>query len=232
MRTLTLDEKLYGGIAVLLVVLQVLFTLLLAPFLPSQQITISWLETIIYLILGYVGLRLATRSGFPEMMNPEINNKQRFVIPLLIGILFGAVTIIFDLINPIGTIHFPFPISLVVYPRAAILQQLLFTLFLVTFLVWLISSVILKENKQQQVFWGVATTIAIAYTLWQISLFLTYVGGLTPFFVVELIVLSGGFTLTAAYLYRDSGFLSAITAHLGQYLIWHIIWGGFAIALL
>jgi hypothetical protein len=49
---------------------------------------------------------------------------------------------------------------------------------------------------------------------------------------VELIVLSGGFTLTAAYLYRDSGFLSAITAHLGQYLIWHIIWGGFVIALL
>jgi len=32
--------------------------------------------------------------------------------------------------------------------------------------------------------------------------------------------------LLAAYYYRKYGFLAAISMRMGDYLVWHIIWGG------
>jgi hypothetical protein len=180
-------------------------------------------------VVGWVGVFLAPRTGFTEMWQKEVSNISRFLIPFLTGLGFGLISIIFDIIQPLGTESLiKFPASLVAYPLAGILEEIIFRLFLTTTFVWIISNMLLRGRWQEGVFWGVAAFLGVFYTLSQINLYQSLIGSLNLFVLAQFTVMIAANFIVAAFLYRKYGFLAALSMRMGDYLLWHIIWGAIA----
>jgi hypothetical protein len=209
-----------------MIVLAVLQTLL--PLAVNQGQQLSWIAVIVAALLGWVGLILTPKAGFPEMWDSTISTKQRIWFPFLVGAGLGVIMVLFDLLRPLGTdIQTRFPDSLVVFSFAGLFEEIIIHLFLTTFLVWLISTVILRNRYQDIVFWVAAIGIGILYWLLQVSAIRTYFPEKFSVVLVIQILFIIATTITAgAYAYRKSGFLAALSLRYGFYLIWHIIWGG------
>ena len=123
---------------------------------------------ILYGGLGFLGLKLSKKLGYAELWDPRISNKQRLLIPALVGISLGLFIILVDLIvgrfHTLGPFpHPPFPTSIVVSAAAGIGEELLFRLFFISFWVWLVCHVILKKKWQSQIFWIVTMMSALAF---------------------------------------------------------------------
>ena len=229
-------KKLSPSVLTYLLLLAVIVALrLLLLLFPSWQIAsqmVNLTDTFsigaIWLV-GWVGVILAARAGFAEMWQADIPNSKRWLIPFLIGLGFGALSIIFDSIQPLGDASLiKFPASLVAYPLAGILEEIIFRLFLTTTFVWVISNMLLRGRHQLGVFWGVAVFLGVFYTLSQLSLYQSLAGTLDLFIVAQFFVMIAANFIVTAYLYQKYGFLAAISMRMGDYLLWHIIWGAFA----
>jgi hypothetical protein len=131
-----------------------------------------------------------------------------------------------DVLQPLGSeVQIAFRASLVVYPMAGILEEILLRLFLTTMLVWLVSAVILRGRGQQTVFWVVAVVVGLMYAMLQMAAYTMVAGEVTFLAGVWFLVQIGCYFVVAAYIYRRYGFLAAVAMRMGDYLIWHIIWG-------
>jgi hypothetical protein len=53
-------------------------------------------------------------------------------------------------------------------------------------------------------------------------------GTLNFFIVAQFFIMIAANFIVAAFLYRKYGFLAAISMRMGDYLLWHIIWGAIA----
>jgi len=220
----------YLLILVVIVVLRLLLSLFPSGQIASQMVNLTDTFSIgaIWLI-GWVGVFLAARAGFAEMWQEDISNAKRWLIPFLIGLVFGLFSIIFDKIQPLGEASLiKFPASLVAYPLAGILEEIIFRLFLTTTFVWVISNMLLRGRRQVEVFWGVAVFLGVFYTLSQLSLYKSLMGTLDLFIAAQFFVMIGANFIVTAYFYRKYGFLAAISLRMGDYLLWHIIWGAIA----
>ena len=220
----------YLLILVVIVVLRLLLSLFPSGQIASQMVNLTDTFSIgaIWLI-GWVGVFLAARAGFAEMWQEDISNAKRWLIPFLIGLVFGLFSIIFDKIQPFGEASLiKFPASLVAYPLAGILEEIIFRLFLTTTFVWVISNMLLRGRRQVEVFWGVAVFLGVFYTLSQLSLYKSLMGTLDLFIAAQFFVMIGANFIVTAYFYRKYGFLAAISLRMGDYLLWHIIWGAIA----
>jgi hypothetical protein len=82
--------------------------------LPASKIVLALANAGIILVfyggLGFLGLKLARKIGFSDIWDSEISNRQRFLIPAIVGIGTGILIIIGDAIfsqfHDLG----PFPI--------------------------------------------------------------------------------------------------------------------------
>jgi hypothetical protein len=220
----------YLLILVVIVILRLLISLFPSEQIASQMVNLTDTLSIgaIWLV-GWVGVFLAPRTGFAAMWQPDISNIKRFLIPFLIGVGFGLITIIFDYIQPLGEGSLiKFPASLVAYPLAGILEEIIFRLFLTTTLVWIISNMLFSGRWQEGVFWGVAVFLGVFYTLSQLSLYQSLMGTIDLFILAEFFIVIAANFIVAAFLYRKYGFLAAISMRIGDYLLWHIFWGAIA----
>jgi hypothetical protein len=222
-------------ITYLLILVVIVILRLLISLFPSEQIAVQMVNLTDTLsigaiwLVGWVGVFLAPRTGFAEMWQKDISNIKRFLIPFLIGSGFGLITIIFDYIRPLGeTSLIKFPASVVAYPLAGILEEIIFRLFLTTTFVWIISNILFRSRWQVEAFWGVAVFLGVFYTLSQISLYQSLVGTIDLFILAQFFVVVAVNFIVAAYLYRKYGFLAALSMRMGDYLLWHIIWGAIA----
>lgn len=218
--------KIYLGLIAMMVILAGMQTVLALEVNQGQQT--SWLFVIIVALLGGIGLLLSTRTGFPEMWDPQISNQKRFWIPALVGVGLGVIMFLFDLAQPLGSeAQTRFPDSLIVFSLAGIIEEVIIHLFLTTFLIWLVSGLLLKGRYQEPIFWVVAAGGAGLYWLVQVQAIRTYFPeqfsitlGAQVFLVIVVTITAG------AYLFRKGGFLAALSLRYGFYLVWHIIWGG------
>jgi len=221
--------KSYLGIFAFVIALRlILFFVPVEYVLPNQEQMAAIPTILVIFALGLIGLRLTPKAGFAEMMDATISNKQRFLIPSLVGLGFGVVSVIFDVLQPLGAdIQIKLPGSLLVYPIGGVLEEIMFRLLLTTFLVWFISTIIFKGKRQNQVFWIVAIVVGLFYAFLQIGGYAMLTGLRVELLVaLRFIVLIGVFFILAAYLFRKYGFLAAVSMRLADYLIFHIIWGG------
>jgi hypothetical protein len=180
-------------------------------------------------MVGWVGVYLAARTGFAEMWQADIPHMKRFVFPALIGAGIGIITIVFDAIQPLGEESLiKFPASLVAYPLAGILEEIIFRLFMTTTLVWIVSNMLLGGRWQEVVFWGVTTFLGMFYTFNQLSIYRSLVGSIELLIALRFFIVIGVSSILAAYFYRKYGFLAAISFRMGDYLLWHVIWGAIA----
>lgn len=100
---------------------------------------------------GVLGLKLSQMLGYANIWDLKVSNKQKFLIPAIVGIAIGIFFIITDTIlarfHTLGPLpHPPFPISLVASITSGIGEEIIFRLFFISFWVWLISCVILRNR--------------------------------------------------------------------------------------
>lgn len=69
-------------------VVVVLLLLLAAPLAPAGTAALPM--TLLWAAIGAVAVAVATRLGFPDLLDPEVSNASRLAAPLLLGIGTGA----------------------------------------------------------------------------------------------------------------------------------------------
>jgi hypothetical protein len=248
MKKLSLSIKIYIILIIILASLTAVSVFLpqgsSLPTLPDQELPApkpvlalvnAGIGLILYGGLGFLGLRLSQKLGFAELWDTNVSNRQRFLIPALIGVGVGLFFILTDMIlsrlHPLGPLpHPPFPTSLAASAAAGIGEEIIFRLFFISFWVWLISNVILHKRWQHQIFWLVAIVSALAFAGGHIPavmfLFgLQRVNDIPLALMSEIILLNGGVSLLAAHYFRKFGFLAPVGIHFWTDVIWHVIWG-------
>jgi hypothetical protein len=248
MKKVSLSIKIYIGLVITLAILSAVnvflpqgsFSLLLPKQeLPAPKPVLALVNAaamlLLYGSLGFLGLRLSQKLDYAGLWDARVSNKQRFLIPALIGIGLGVFFIIADAVlsrfHTLGTLpHPPFPASLVASAAAGIGEELIFRLFFISFWVWLISRVILKKRWKNQIFWIMAVLSTIAFVAGHIPSVMIILGLNTvskiPFaLMTEIIVLNGILSIFAAYYFRKFGFLAPVGIHFWTDVVWHIVWG-------
>jgi hypothetical protein len=113
---------------------------------------------------------------------------------------------------------------------AGIGEEILFRLFFVSFWVWIVSHLFLRDRAGAAAFWVVAVISARAFAASHLpSVMLLFgfhgAGDLPPALILELILLNGALSLFAAEYLRKYGFLAALGVHLWTDVVWHVVWG-------
>jgi hypothetical protein len=172
---------------------------------------------------------------FAEIWDPAISNRQRFLVPALIGaglgLFFIPVDILFSAWHGLGPLpHPPFPTSIVASIAAGIGEEIIFRLFFISFWVWLVSAVVLKGRWQGLVFWIVAVISGLAFAVAHLPSVMIVMGfdsiqTIPASLIIELALLNGLLSLFAAHYFRIYGFLAAVGIHFWTDVIWHVVWG-------
>ena len=247
-KSLSLSIKIYIGLIITLAILAALNIFLpqgsFLPTLPQQELPApkpvlalvsAGIMLILYGGLGFVGLKLSLKLGFPDIWDSKVSIKQRLLTPALIGsgigIFFILADTIFSRFHTLGPLlHPPFPTSLVASATAGIGEELIFRLFFLSFGIWLISYVILKKRWQKQIFWIIAVFSSLAFALAHVPSVMILFGfnsinEIPLALMSEIILLNGVVSLFAAYYFKKSGFLAAVGIHFWTDIVWHVIWG-------
>ena len=228
MRDLSTSSKIYIGLVAFLVSVKVLFLLFPTTFpLADQETAFSWTTIAVIALMGFVGLILSRRTGFPEIWDTGISLRQRLLIPTLIGLVYGVITVIKDLPSP-SPVHLKLPLSIPFYAYGAVFLEIMLRLFAIPLLVWLISNVIFRGRWQTQVFWFAVVIAALYEPLPHIS---EQLRGATAIAAPNIILKWATEPLflanvVAGWLFRKYGFLAPVVMRLSFYLIWHILYGG------
>lgn len=205
--------------------------------LPVVALASAGLVLVFYGALGLIGLFLSRKLNLPEIWDSAVSNRQRFLIPALVGLVVGILIIIGDSIfapiNGIGHYpHPPFPTSILAAIGAGIGEETIFRLFFISFWTWLVSKVILRGRWQIPVYWVVSVFSAIAFGISHLPSIMilqgwTSMAQVPTILILELVLLNGILTLFAAYFFKKYGFLAPVGIHFWADVIWHVIWGLF-----
>jgi hypothetical protein len=237
--------KIYIGLIIIYIIL--VFINIYLPqgnFLPYRKLPFSkfvfaiinsFIVFIFYGGLGFIGLKLSQKIGFTNIWDLKISNKQRFLIPALIGIFIGIFFIIADTIlsrfHKLGRLpHPPFPTSIIASIGASIGEEIIWRLFFISFWLWFISFILLKKRWQNQIFWIISIISAFAFAFAHIPSFMFIFGfnkiSEIPILILfEIIILNGVLSIFCAYYFRKFGFLASVGIHFWTDFIWHFIWG-------
>ncbi len=188
---------------------------------PSQAAIFTWSSIVLLTVAGMIGLALAARSGFPVAWDKNISNFKRIGIPALLGMAFGILSLIIN-----GLLHLPkvdigFPASLFVYSAGAIVVEVFYRLLPLPFLLWIISTVLLRGRGQEITFWILAILLS-ALEPWAQYHALANLGvtGI-PLALTALEIYVAN--LTQAYFFRKYGLFASLTIRLSHYIIWHVV---------
>lgn len=222
-----------------------LVKIVVLPLFPPIEIDsiaaiFTWDMIVIAGFIGLVGVWLADRTGFMPALDPRISNRQRYLLPLLIGSGIGTLASLLDLVTKgtkfiaenmgVSSFNTDYPLSLFIYTSGTVIIEAVFRLFLFPVLLWLISYVVLKKRWQEQTFWALILIFSFLEPLGQLS------GQMTPnvmenfgqFFVMmflPMLITNYPMGVAQAYLFRKYGFLASFMVRMGYYIVWHIVYG-------
>jgi hypothetical protein len=228
MKNLTISTKIYIGLIAFMVMVKVVFLLFPTTFPGAdQEGAFYWTTILIIAVMGSIGLFLSRRTGLPDIWDARVSNRQRFLIPAIIGLVYGVITVLHDLPKP-SPVHLRLPLSIPFYTFGAILLETMLRLFAIPLLVWLISNLLLRGRWQTQVFW-LAVVVAALYE--PLPFIRVDLSAALPIAYASIILKWATETLFLAnvasgWLFRKYGFLAPLVMRLSFYLIWHIIYGG------
>ncbi len=222
--TLKKWQSTYFIIALFVIAFNVILTLFPTehPFVQSFFFDWKWLLAI--LLAGFGVLFLSGKAGFAPMWSDQISNKQRFFVPLAIGIAFTSFQIFFGVYLEFPNFNVPFPHAIPAYFTFGTLYEIVFHLLPIVILGWIIGHLLLKNKYDWLVFWILAIILSLYEPFAQI-------GGLTKMGLIsetwEIIAFSAFIffaNLIPLYLFKRFGFLAMIMFRYGNYAIWHIVW--------
>ena len=229
------SARVWGILVAYLVILELAILYVPMPGLQSDPRIglFSWPFLAGFGVAGLIGVWLASRTGFPRPWHPDVSPWRWLIVPALIGMGFGLITIADELMfhwiaifqtKGLGpTFNTPFPGSLLLYSGGAIIVEVIYRLLPIPLLLWLVSSIILRRRAQTQTFWVLAAITSLLEPASQDLSFLPY--GIVP--VAASFLPDYAFNFVQAAYFRRFGFLSAIVVRLAVYLVWHILYGNF-----
>jgi hypothetical protein len=224
---LSASDTTFLGLLLLMMSGKMLWIILKVDHPLVQQPLNSWSIYILVTVLGFAALKQAARTGFPDIWDIGISNKQRLSIPLLAGSGFGIINIIIAHTLQLNVPMVKFPYSIPVYFSVGILMEILFHLIPVVILLWFVSDLVLKKKRQNDVFWIFAVFLSLLEPVVQ-TIGMHQMGIISnTLFMAVLFIFIFAANMLPLYFFRMYGFLSAVVWRLSFYLIWHIIWGGF-----
>jgi hypothetical protein len=191
----------------------------------GQRTMLQWPFVLFLSVWGAAGVFLARKIGFPEMWDPRVPSPRKWILPLILGAITGAGSIVFDLIRPISevyglkSIHHPLPEGIVVYVYAALISEILFHLLPIPLMMFLFSKLLLRQKYPNAVFWIVAAFAS----LWESR---PYVMQPEQWNWIETGRHSVSYiaNLFEIWLFRSFGFLASLEQRLVSYSFWHILW--------
>jgi len=184
-------------------------------------------------VAGGVGVHLASRTGFPAAWDRRVNTRMRFGYPLAIGAVFGVVAIVLDLTT--GSIAFildvtggdrfnaPFPASILLYSGGAVVLEVIYRLLAIPVVLWIAFQLGLPERYRLISFVILAVLTSLIEPLSQAEV--AFEAGRYDLAYSQFALAFAG-NLAQAYFFLRAGFLAAISVRLGNYAVWHVLYGG------
>ena len=238
----TYRQRLINSAAVWLALMTywVAMDLLLAQFpaAPSgRQIgPEGWGALALFTVFGLAGAAFAMRTGFPAAWDTRVPVARRVLLPLLVGVGFGTLAIVIEEVTRslhileavFGPANVAFPASLLVSTAGAVKYELMYLLFIVPTLLWLVSNVALRGRGQTPTFWVLAALSAgIEPAMQGIPLLILSNGAIGPAAFAAYAIHSYTFNFAAAVSFHRYGLLAPVLVRLGNYLVWHVLYGNF-----
>lgn len=181
---------------------------------------------------------MRSSDWIPAAWDALITSAQRLVLPFAIGLGIGVLAIGIDIVTS-GTqiiarvlgqpsFNIDFPGSLLAYFGGGIEVEVAYRLFSLPFLVWLISSVLLRGHGRHPTLWIVgALTAGFEPLIQGGSVILVGSGLVTPLMVAGYLVTDLSVNILAVVCFRRYGLLAPIALRWGDYLVRHILYGNF-----
>jgi len=223
--------KVWLGLVAYLVLVKIVITFFPANFSSVDQAAVfAWPALGIWAVLGFIGVWFAHKTSFPAAWAAQFFNRQRLWIPIALGLTYAVFEVAFDLatgyskfqiaLHHVAKINIDFPASVLIYSGGSIIVEVIYRLFLIPVLLWLISSLLLGERWQTQVFWTLAILTSFIEPLTQ-DLDAIQLGTV----MLAAVLLKGfGRNFLQATLFRKYGFLAAILMRIAFYMIWHVVY--------
>jgi membrane protease YdiL (CAAX protease family) len=201
--------------------------------------TLAAVITCLYGAAGLAGWWLAVRAGLPGVTAAGITRRTWLRGSLLFGVAIGIGMVIVD--GAVGLVlgwegfpHPPFPASLLASLSAAIGEEIIFRLFLLT--VWY---VLLRRLLRWRLDtasadrWAAVGAIVIAtlaFALGHLGTAMVLYGVETPsevpiLVMIMLLVLNAPVGIATGTAFLRVGLVGAVGVHLGANLIWHVLYG-------
>jgi len=216
----------YLGLVLVLVAILAFFQFVpLNAVLTEQAGTFTWPALIAISIFGFIGVQIASKTGFPGSWDKTVPQTQRFLVPAILGLGLGFLAVLLEHFQPLGQIDAAFPLSIPFYLYGGIVSEIIMRLFLLPAPLWFISSLLLRNRWQEPIFWGLAVITSVLEPLGMLG-GLYELGTLKngiPLGVWVFVAFAYGVNLLLAYTYRKSGFLAPLVLRLSFYMIWHIL---------
>jgi len=191
-----------------------------------------------FTLAGLAAIWCMHRVGIPAAWDARIPARRRLLLPLAVGAAFGLAAIGIELYagslqrlqaasgEPVTV---GFPQSLLVYTSLAPVLELYYLLLPVSLLLWLISGVALRGRGRDATFWVLAvlaSAIELAEQGPAVVASASAAGASIDVLGIALYAAqSFGFNLSAAALFRRYGLLAPILVRVGNYLVWHLLFG-------
>jgi hypothetical protein len=201
----------------------------------SRAVLFSWPVIAIIGLLGLAGIWLSHRTGFPAAWDARISNRQRLLIPAVIGIGFGLLLSGLDLVvhwtqlfaqfSSLPGYNAPWPGSPLFYAGGAIWVEVVYRLLPIPLLLWFVSNLLLRGRAQTQVFWILAVLSSLIEPSQQDLDGLRF--GASGLFVASQFIPDFLFNLSQAALFRNYGLVASIVSRVAMYLTWHVAYGNF-----
>jgi hypothetical protein len=185
--------------------------------------------------MGLLGVFLASKVGFKNILNDKIKQRKNILIVIFTGMAMGIYFIGYETVsNKIFDIplllyqYSGIPASIFVSFADGIGDQIL-NMLRISFFVWLFSKIVKSEKGRSILFWTGAVLFAILFAVEHIASTFIYYGSYRNIFRIsslEFRLILGVYaplSLVCTWFFRKFGLLSAITIHIIADLIWRVL---------
>jgi len=208
-----------------------------------RPLKLTWflISVVVLGIIVGVGLFLSENTGLKPLIinrNSFANNLQQPLKVLgwasLIGVGLGTVilaTIRFLLLSILPEIRLRFTAeasletwkSVVIAFDSAVLEEIIFRLFLLSLLVWIVSKIWqIQKPPNPEIFWVINAVIAIGFGIAHLPQW-SSITPLTPLVILIVVFLNSVGGLTFGYLFYANGLEAAIMAHFVADIMLHVV---------